>query len=302
VDGVDGDGSPAEGVAPEREESLDELIVGEDDDEDRTQPHEVRIKKLSAKNRKLQRRLMREADKAKRYDGLDDPDTVRVRLREAAQLKDLIHNNPELRALLQQGGKPKEEPTRRPDAEPEFDEAALPFDPNENPANRYFADLAKTNHALVRKVAALEGRINQVDGRDVARTEASAWQEWNAATDAALAQVADDGVRLLLKDQMTAAWTLHGKTKQYTHQHILNHYLTGPLKKFLKPAEAARATAAAAASATTRTTAEQQRIAERNRGLPRTVAPSGTPAPARSGGERLADVARRIRHQVARAG
>lgn len=311
VDGGDGNPPPAGDIDP----TGDAPAAGTDDDDDEEDPDlradaEVtpeRMKRITAKLAKLNRR-----DKSFRVE--------RARLKDLRErgitLDDLIHGNRQHRELAEQiarnpalkklvSGDVAEEERREPpaakeDDDPDFDEKALPFDPDESPINRYFADLAKTNHDLRRNTKKLEGRLNQIEGKDTARTaeetkrvELEERNTWKSAIDAAAKTIEDEDIRMLFKDALAGAYqnrARHGKTPQQ----IIAHYLKGKVTS----RQAAVATAAAGKvtppAAPVRTAATQQRIAEQNKTLPRTVAPAGTPASARSGKESLADVRRRL--------
>lgn len=295
ADGVDAAGNDAS-----REEALEDLLVDEDepdqDEHGRQRTTEDRIKAISKKNRKLRRQLAKLLPLAKRLGDVDLDDLI-TRARTADRLEEQLQRNPRLRGVLYGEDEEPQGSARtrsKVEDEPEFDESSLPFDPKENEVNAYFAKLARQNHELARELKQVRARQDQFEGRDTARTELQDKREWKSAIDAASATLKDPMTRTLFQDALTAAFISrhrHGKTPQQ----IIAHYLKGNVSS----ADAKRATDAAAAAAGknrgTSTVAAQQRIAERNRTLPRTVAPSGQPAPARTGRETLRDVHRRIR-------
>lgn len=319
VDGGDGlppsevDIDPAAGDEPTRAATTDDDDE-DDDDPDLREDAEVspeRVKRMAAKLKKLNRR-----DRSFRVE--------RARLRElrdqGVTLDDLIHGNRQHRALAEQiannpalkrlvtGDTAEDEAARRePPArvepeDPEFDESSLPFDPNENDANRYFANMAKQNHELQRAAKKLTARLDQIEGKDVARAaeetkraELAEKSTWKGAIDAAAKTIEDETVRTLFKDAVAAAYQnrqRHGKSVN----EIIAHYLKGKLAPGQAKAanDAAAKVTKTAAPAPQRTAATQQRIAEQNKTLPRTVAPAGSPASARTGKESLVDVRRRL--------
>lgn len=297
ADDADPDGAAGGDAA--REDALEDLLIDDDEEEHgQDRPHQDRIKALAAKNRKLRKRLAKVLPQVERYKGVD-VDDLRVRASRADQLEEALRANPRLRARL--FGEEEDAPARSARHAPapedaDFDESTLPFDANETPTNRYFANLAKQNHTLQRTVRQLAERVTQMDGRDQSRTEATTRGQWRTAIDAAAEHITSKGVRTLFKDAVTAAYQLGGNAGKYTPQQIINHYLKA-LEIDPSQAQAAARAAATAGRPGTTPGADRQRIAERNRTLPRTVAPSGTPAPARSGrGERLYDVHKRVRH------
>lgn len=289
------------------EDALEDLLTDDDDPTEdetgRTRTPEDRLKAVAKKNRKLRKQLAKLLPLGKRLQGVDLDDLM-TRARNYDSLDRTIRANPKLRARIY-GGDADEEPTTRrlaPVADPGFDESTLPFDANETPTNRYFADLAKANHELNLTVKQLAGRLDTVDGRDTQRTERDEKSRWDAAENAAMARIKLKSVRTTFHDSLIGAFTsraAHGRSPQFVIDHYLKQYEEDGL---LTPQEAAKAGAAAAAAAGTppaaaapSRAAAQQRIAEGNRGLPRTVAPPGSPAPARTGRESLADVNKRIR-------
>lgn len=301
-----GDGDErGEGDADDADQALEDLLVDGDDDEKPGQTLEDTHKALKAKNRQIKRQLAKRLGTLKRVEGLD-LDQLIARARQADQFEEQLKRNPRLRRAIY-GDDEESAPARGRDAaraktspadDDAFDESKLPFDPNESEANRYVANLAKELHEQKRVNRQLAQRLDQVDGRDTARTEATEKGAWRSAIDASASHIADPGVRTVFKDAVTAAFR-DRKEHGLSAQQIVAHYL-----KVLNvtPAQATKAQRAAdgakPAAGSPTSAAARQRIAERNQTLPRTVAPSGTPTTARTGRERLADVHRRVRQQL----
>lgn len=296
VDGGDGgDEVTAAGDESEREEDLDGLILDDQDDDQPSRTPEESLKALQKKNRKLRRQLAKHAPLVKRLQGVDIDDLV-LSKRQYSQLAEQIRSNPKLRALFNGDADEPAEARRTPAAEPDdaFDEAALPFDANANPTNRYFADLAKENFENKRLMKQFAQRLDGFEGQDRARTEAQTRENWKTTASAAAAQIKDEGVRATFKDLIALAYKDPEMRKRFTAPQLVGHYL-----KLLKvnPTEAAKATTAAAqagARPPVRTAATQQRIAEANKHLPRTATATGTPAPANSQRPTLQSLRRHI--------
>jgi hypothetical protein len=269
-----------------------DALLGDDEDDDQagqTRTAEDRIKALNAKNRKLRKRLLKSKGTLERLGGVDLDDLI-TRARQYDALQANAARNPRLRALLSGGDDEDADdraPARRPgarnhDDDPPFDEAKLPFDPNENEANRYFAGLARDNHELKRTVRQLTARFEQFARQDSARSEATQREQWGSVVTAAAKQISHDGQRKIFRDAVVGAFNNPKIRERYTPQQIVSYYLK---ELGVQPQQAARANAAA-----------RQRVAEKNRTLPRHPAQGGSPAPARNPKETLADVHRRIRH------
>lgn len=285
------DGGTTEGVAAvdetEREEALEDLLIADDEDEDqRSRPDGERIKALAKKNRKLRKQVAKLLPLSKRLEGVDLDDLV-LSKRQYVALAEQIRTNPRLRALIH-GSDADDEPVkgrRTPpaDVDEQFDESSLPFNPNESPTNRYFANLAKENFDTRKLLRQVQERLDGTEGRERAKTESQIRTEWKTTITSAAAHIKDEGVQTVFKDLLAAAYKDPDvRAKGYTVQQLVSHYL-----KVLKvnPADAAKATAAAAKptpAPAIKTAATQQRIAEQNKSLPRTVAPAGSPAPARN--------------------
>jgi hypothetical protein len=296
--GAEGDPPPSEPVHAGNEDDDDEFDDDPDLKDDGQPITSDRFKRVTGKLAKLNRRDKKFRTTAARLKDLEKQglslDDLVVKARQYDGLDQQIRSNPRLRSLIF-GGEPDPVPARRePVVEPEFDEAALPFDPNENDTNRYFANLAKNSFEQHKVIRQLQERLNGFEGKDNARTEASIRQEWKSTIDTAAAYIKDEGVQTLFKDAMTAAYHNVGRNGKYRPSQIANHYLKA-LK--VNPQQAAAATAAVAAAAPApapNRAATAQRIAENNRGLSRNVAPAGIPAPARNPRETLADVRKRL--------
>jgi hypothetical protein len=300
---ADGEDAGDEGVAsagdePAREEALEDLLLDdEEDDNQAARPAEERIKALAKKNRKIRKQLAKLLPLSKRLQGVDLDDLV-LSKRQYEQLAAQIRDNPRLRALF--NGDAEEPATERRTpatevVEEQFDEKVLPFDPNENPTNRYFANLAKENFETRKLLKQLQGRLDGVDGREQQRSESQVREVWKSTIVSAAAHIEDEGVRDLFKDALAAAYRDPEVRKKYTPQQLVSHYLA---KLKVDPSEAAKANKAAAKTATAttpvRTAATQARIAEQNKTLPRTVAAGGSPAPARSNRPTLTSLRKQI--------
>lgn len=295
-----GDEGAAAGDDAGREEALEDLLLDEDEDGQAERSHEERLKAVAKKNRKLKRQLAKLLPLSERLKGVD-LDRLVARAQQYDDLSAQIRSNPKLRALIHGDADEPEKGRRTPAAEPEeqFDESKLPWDPNESPVNRRMTDMARESFELRKQLKQLQARIDGVDGRETARTEAQVRDTWKTTILSATAQIKDDGVATVFRDVMIAAYENPKVRGKYTPQQLVSHYL-----KVLKinPAEAAKANAAAAktgnGNGAVRTAATQQRIAEQNKSLPRTVATNGSPAPARSDKPTLGS----LRKQVAAAG
>jgi hypothetical protein len=106
-----------------------------------------------------------------------------------------------------------------------FDETALPFDANANATNRYFADLAKTNHENQRLMNQLRQRLDGFEGKDRQRTESQIRETWKSTATAAAAHIKDEGVRAMFKDAIALAFKDPDIRRQYTAQQLVGHYL-----------------------------------------------------------------------------
>jgi hypothetical protein len=307
VDGGDGDAPSGEDIdaalnepAPPTSGDADDDDDDDDDDlptdvPDRTRWEKVR-KKLSKLNRR-DRRLapVRERLKELKEQGLSLDDLVLTH-RQYRSLEQSIRQNPKLRQALfggdaEEGSNTSRQPAPQP-VEEQFDESSLPFDPNENKTNRYFADLAKKAWEMERKLTQLNGNVATQQQREHQRTEAQVKEAWVNKTDAAAKFIKDKGVQTIFRDAMTAAY--HNARGRFTPEQIVNHYLK---QLGIDPKQAARANAAAAGAGNANpnaTLAARNRVANDNRNQPRTVAPPGAPASAQNGRPTLAGIKKRI--------
>lgn len=275
-------------------------------------------KKLSKQNRRVQRLTAAEREYAPiraqlaelREQGIT-LDDLRHGHRQYRELSQQIAANPHLRKLVS-GDVADEEtraaaaPAREEEPDPDFDPKSLPFDP-ENEENKFAFGLAQDNHELKRLAKQLQKRLDAIEGKDTARTqeeakrvEAKELKTWKDVIDAAAATVPED-FRYAFMDAMTSAYQdrkRHGKPATFFIAHYLKGKLAPGQQRTANTAaeKAADKAAKPATPATTpvRTAATQQRIAESNKNLPRTVGPVGTPSTARTQKESLADVRRRI--------
>ena len=320
-----GDGLPPSDVStdpPAGDEPAVARTTTDDDDEDDdvdddlTPDAEVtpeRFKRVTAKLSKLKRRdrsfrVERGRLRELRAQGISLDDLIHG-TRQHRELATQLARNPRLRELV--SGDAAEEagvatPRTReanPDPDPDFDDKSLPFDPEENDTNRYFATLARDNHGLKRTAAQLQKRLDAIEGKDTARTQAETQRAeamerttWKSVIDAAAAEV-PEAYRNVFKDAMTSAYhnrKTHGKPPTFFVGHYLRGQVTAAQSKAASDAARKAGEKPATPAVPVRTAATQQRIAEANKTLPRTVAPNGTPAPARSGKESLLDVRRRL--------
>jgi hypothetical protein len=295
---VDGEYTSAEGdaaVETEREEAPEDLLLDDEDDDQRSRPAEERVKALAKRNRKIRRQLAKLLPLSKRLEGVD-LDHLVTSTRQYEQLAQQIRTNPRLRALLNGDAEPAQErrtPAR--EVEEQFDESQLPFDPNENPTNRYFADLARRNFEMNKQLKQLYGRVEGHDAREQQKTETQVREHWKNTILTASAQIKAKGVQAMFKDALASQFRDPDVRRKYTPQQLVGHYLAQLQQDGLITRAEATATArAAAAAAPARTAATQQRIAEHNKTLPRTVAVGGHPAPARSDKPSLASLRRKI--------
>jgi len=279
--------------AGDREESLEDLLVDGDDDEhaDDQRTADQRIKALSKKNRKLRRQMAKYLPALKRL-GTVDLDDVLDRARRYNDFEEAARRNPKLRALVRGGDDVDDDADddtprrgRKTDAAPEFDESKLPFDPNKDAVHRYFADVAKGNHELRHQITQLMKRLDGFETRDQQRGEASAKSQWTSAIKAAGEKITDKKIAKLVRDAMIGAFNTPGVRGRYSADQVLNHYL----KEYgADPAQARRVKDAA-----------KQRIAERNKHLPRHASTGGMAAGARDGKrEKLSDVRKRLSRAV----
>lgn len=286
------------------DEDDEDLIAGRDDDDTDSRTPEERIKALAKKNRQLVRRLTKHLPTLTRLKGLDLDDLL-TRARRGDQFAEMVGNNPKLRALLH--GDEPEAPAGRtakagtPATDPdddEFDESALPFDPELNDANRYFAKMARDNHELKKTLRQLQGKETQRENDVKAQAAASERTTWRTSIEAAAEHLPEGAMRTYFKDAMAGAYATratHGKSVT----DLIAHYLkaAGVDPKTAGKANKAAAAVAPAPAGNTKVAAaaQRERIASTNQ--PRTVAPpAGAPTTARRQGETLKDVHKRIRN------
>lgn len=305
-EGIDPAGDPAvAGVHADADDDDD------DDDPDLSSPDPItpeRFQRVVKKLSKLKRRdrtfaTDRQRLKELKANGLSIDDLVTAH-RNYQSLDQTIRSNKKLRATLY--GEGEEQPATRaaeqPAAAETFDEGSLPFDANANPTNRYFADLAKQNFEMRQTMQRLEQGVQTREQREAGLRFEAEKSTWKNTIDAAATHIQDEGPRKLFKEVMTAAYRHEtekarsgSKLPRFTPRQVAEHYLK---ELGIDPAQAAKANLATAkvpaATPPARTAATQQKIAEQNKTLPRTVAPGGVPAPARSKVETLSDVRKRL--------
>jgi hypothetical protein len=307
-DGADTGQDGADGDDPAR------AAAGDDDDEDidtdedpNADPRET-AKKLKNALKRVKNKLHKtSADRQLLKQLRDRGYRLEDLYADSRQLRTLMgeaQRNPRLKALIHgNGGDDDAQPRGRGAdrrSEPteddfQFDESpeALGFDPKESKANRVLADglkrVARLEHQLEKTLRdlnprELRTRVDTIDRSLRYQSQTQLDNEWNTAYAAAVQHIKDPDLKRAFGDLMLAAKREQGG-KQPARTFV-NHYL-----KLLKvnPTQAARANSAVAAS--------RNRVADRVAQLPRQNhgANNSTPAPARTGKERLADVHKRIR-------
>lgn len=294
VDGEAGVEAAAEGDDANREDAIEDLL---DDDDDDQRPIEERFQALRKKSRKQKRQLAKLLPLKQRLNGVDLDDLV-LSKRQYEQLSAQIRDNPRLRSFFSGDAEPEQgrrTPVAETEKEEQFDIKSLPFDPDENDTNKYFAGVARDLFETRKLLKQLQGRLDTGDQRETQRTAAQERATWRSTIEAAAKFIQDDGVRDLFKDNLAHAYMSADVRKKYTVQQLVSHYLR---RLKVDPAQAQQATRAAAKAGTTapvRTAATQQRIAEHNKTLPRTSAVTGNPAPARNQRPTLASIRKQIR-------
>ncbi|MGE3278023.1 MAG: hypothetical protein AB7O67_23170 [Vicinamibacterales bacterium] len=290
-DGDDADDHEGQGTSPEDED--EELLFGGGDDQDEGRPAEERLKALSASHKKLKRRFGKFWPLAKtlKAAGVSDRD-VPALIQKAQNFDALARRaggDPQaverLMALVRgeavddsTGGKSTSRRGGDQDAV-EFDESTLPFDPNANANNRFFADEIKRGRTVEARLQTALKRIEALEGGIRSEKQTRVQQEWSSAMNAAAKHIPDPGLRTLFTDAVKATFQLGGA--RLKPQQVIDHYLK---QAGITPGRQKVAAAAA-----------RQRLANGNQQLPRNQAGVGAPSPARSGKERLADVHKRLR-------
>jgi hypothetical protein len=315
-EGAGGGSQPPEGNAPLEEGrpgAARERVQDDPDDEDfdveetdesgNPLDSETRLKKVANALKRSKKKLsMSRADRQRlkelREQGLSLDDLV-YRARQHQDFEAQAAKNPAIRKLFL-GETEAEEPRKPADPEFAFDESALGFDPNLNAANRAIADGLKRGaraEFLVEQLtkgfspAEIKQRLDRIEGTTQAQARGSIEKEWNGTIRAAADEITDPAIRRMFVDSMVTAKQQFGGKRPASF--FVDHYL-----KDLKigRAEKARATAAAA-DAGAASPQQTQRTAERVAQLPRFGGLNSTPAPAKKGGENLADVRRRLTGQ-----
>jgi hypothetical protein len=303
-DAADGDVTDTTGVRADAENDDDEEFDTEDE---QGKPLEERFKKLTNALRKAKRKLgstraERQFLKELKDRGISAQDLY-ADSREYRRFLSQAEKNPRLRALISGGGDEDEAASRgrtserRPAAEAtnfQFDESAdaLGFDPKESKANQVLAgglrEIAQLKHQLTTILShlgdpkELASRVKNIDTTMRTQSQRSIDNEWNTAYSAAAKHITDPDLKAAFGDLVLAAKERHGGSKPA--QFFIDHYLK---KLKVNPSQAARASAAAG---------QRARTAERVTQLTRPTGQNGTPAPARTGKERLSEVHKRIRN------
>jgi len=287
---VDPASDPAASASPERAAVAPEL---EDDDEvdvERDEDHadlpfkdHPRFKALTRKNRKLAKSLAKtNARTSELAQRAAFADRIEAAFRDIPELSEAITTG-DFSKLAQRGRSATRPPA--PEAQAEgFDPAAFPIDTS-TVEGRYLFEQSRALHDANALVRQLSERIERLEGHTVSTQRRSEQQTWKTATDAAAAQIRDEGVRQVFMDAVYGAYR-EGQTRnvRIKPQDVIGYYL-----KTLKVSatETARAQAAS-------TQASARHAAAQPRPLP-PAAPVPPGAPRKR--ELLADVHRRIRGQ-----
>lgn len=293
------DPSPGDAVGAhaDREEALEDLIAEDDDVED-ARPIEERFKAVVARSRKLKRQLAKRAGQLKRLEGVDLDELFTAKRNYQQVQEALARLTPDQRAVLYGGSAPKPAAAPAPPPkDPEFDESSLPFDPNENEVNRYFATLAKQNHELSQALRKMESRFGQAEAQQTAQREAQIKTQWKGAIDAAAERITSPRERRLFKDAMAGAYNARHTHRRTPAQLIEDYFRESadvPLAEGQQATAAAKTASDKALPAGRPTAALKEKLAKTNDTLPRTVAPTGVPAPAKSEKPSLADIRKRL--------
>jgi hypothetical protein len=269
-DGLDagaGDDAGARGDDPNAvdgdDEPLENLLVGDEDDQD-ARPWQEQRAAMRAKNRKLARRLARESGLSRQLGGRDPQELLESEriLNRIIQLRD---TDPKklLRTLGIDAPPPASSTSDLPsgvsrdlrgkrgtDEAESFDFGKLPFDPDQDETTRYFASMARTLDATVRELNALKGERQQERQQQTTAARARQERSWNVVASNASEKISDSEKRTLFMDNMVLARELvlagHPRYRDKSPEFLANHYL-----KLLKvtPQEAKQVSAAIQRSA-----------------------------------------------------
>jgi hypothetical protein len=273
--------TPDDGQDAAVEESLEDLLAEASDPLD-ARPLEERLKALSARNKKLLRKLTRMDPVYSRVRDLD-LDEVLGQARGFQEARELARTDRD--GFLRFFGldSPSSRASRASDEgeadanAPVIDLKALPFDPNLNEVNRFFYTLAEQVNVLAQDNKQLRAIAQGVDSRQQRESYVTRGRAWKSAIDTAAAQIVgpdgrpNAGVQTVFKDAMAHAFRAeegkraHGQ-RALSVEFLVNHYLKqlGISKDVQRRANDAM----------------RQRGAERTAALPRQQTASGAPATA----------------------
>lgn len=278
AEGIDPSATPAAAAEPATEESIEDLLAGDDDPNEALRPADERIKALADRRRKLQRRLAKMAPVYQRMEGRDI-DAVLSNARNYEQLIELAQSNPTLaRQLLGIDAAPAAAPARAAGDAPPADDAAalglidlakLPFEANSD-VNKFFYKLAEDFNSLKKELHATRELAKGADQRLSSEAKTGRTRNWKSAIDSAAGQIPDEGLRDVFTDLMKHAFNAEEQKvtlgqRAFAPEFYVNHYL----KKLKVNADTQRRAQDAV----------RQRGAERTAALPRQQTGSGAPAP-----------------------
>lgn len=235
-----GDGGAAAAAdaagAGEVEESLDELLSG-DDDALNNRPASEQLKALRDRNRKFRRRFERDKPMLERVKGVNLDETLQ-RAEAFQTLQQLVNSDPARAAAFLGLDVAKLRPsaattteTRANPTPTVIDLAKLPFDKDGGPVNQFLYSLAETVNRLTSGLDQVRGTatsLNSKLGQDAARSRATTWK---GAMDKAAEQISDEGVRVLFKDALILAFqqqeqAIRSGRQPKAVEFFVNHYLT----------------------------------------------------------------------------
>jgi len=241
ADGTDAEGSAAggrqpadaQGAAATAEETIDDLLDAEDDP---LSPLDSRLKAVSGRNKKLGRKVRAWQPIIERVKDLDLDTT----LREAQAYRELQElastGDPGARRRLAQlvgldDYTPADRAAATTDETPDpIDLKNLPFEPKENDGNAFIYRLAETVNAQARELRALKAGVDAGEKRSAQTAATMRKQTWGDKLGAALGQIQDPGIKMLLKDAVYGAFRdnearIARGERPYAVDFILNRYL-----------------------------------------------------------------------------
>lgn len=272
--GGDAAAAAGRGAASADDEPDEQLIEGLDLS---GVPPDEQVRRLTAHNRKIVRRLQKYQPTLARLKGVDI-DEIFSDARTARQIRQLAEESPEKAARLLGIETARREPDPATTAKPAgpFDLTKLPFRRDEDATSDLFYRVLETLNTQADELRGLKSGFTRTEQTTATQARTARGQAWKTVVDASAAQIADEGVRDLYRDAMSHAYRDQEVRRQrgervYSAEQLSQHYL-----KRLKvgPTTATRAADAA-----------RQRTAESN-ATRRPQHQAGAPAGARSG-ERL---------------